>query len=63
MLNRYRMIDIALKVVGVGSVGTRCLLVLFEGRDRQDPLFLHVKEADASVLEAHLEPSELRHTW
>ena len=58
LLNRYRLIDIALKVVGVGSVGTRCLLVLFEGRDRQDPLFLQVKEAEASVLEAHLEPSE-----
>ena len=57
LLNRYRILDIALKVVGVGSVGTRCLLVLFEGRDEQDPLFLQVKEAGASVLEAHLKPS------
>ncbi len=57
LLNRYRMIDVALKVVGVGSVGTRCLLALFEGRDEQDPLFLQVKEAGASVLEAHLKPS------
>ncbi len=57
LLNRYRLIDIALKVVGVGSVGTRCLLVLFEGRDGQDPLFLQIKEAGAAVLEAHLTPS------
>jgi uncharacterized protein (DUF2252 family) len=54
LLSTYRFVDIALKVVGVGSVGTRCLVVLLEGRDRSDPLFLQVKEASASVLEEHL---------
>ena len=58
LLNRYRLVDIALKVVGVGSVGTRCMLALFVGRDDGDPLFLQVKEAEASVLEAHLAPSD-----
>ncbi|HUS42162.1 MAG TPA: DUF2252 domain-containing protein [Ilumatobacteraceae bacterium] len=57
LLERYRLVDIALKVVGVGSVGTRCMLALFVGRDDGDPLFLQVKEAEASVLEAHLAPS------
>jgi len=42
----------ARKVVGVGSVGTRAFIVLLQGRDAQDPLFLQVKEATASVLEA-----------
>ena len=54
LLSTYRFVDIALKVVGVGSVGTRCLIVLFEGRDRNDPLFLQIKEASPSVLEEHL---------
>ena len=46
------MVDVARKVVGVGSVGTRCWIVLLEGSSTdQDPLFLQVKEADASVLE------------
>ena len=57
LLERYHLVDIALKVVGVGSVGTRCMLALFVGRDEGDPLFLQVKEAEASVLEAHLSPS------
>ena len=57
LLERYHLVDIALKVVGVGSVGTRCMLALFVGRDEGDPLFLQVKEAEASVLEAHLAPS------
>jgi len=57
LVERYRMLDVALKVVGVGSVGTRCMLVLFEGRDDKDPFLLQVKEAEASVLEAHLGPS------
>ena len=57
LLERYHLVDIALKVVGVGSVGTRCMLALFVGRDDGDPLFLQVKEAEASVLEAHLAPS------
>jgi uncharacterized protein (DUF2252 family) len=57
LLGRFRLVDIALKVVGVGSVGTRCFVALFEGRDQGDPLVLQVKEATASVLEAHLPPS------
>jgi hypothetical protein len=57
ILDRYRPIDVAIKVVGVGSVGTRCLIVLLEGRDRTDPLFLQVKEASASVLEEFLPKS------
>jgi uncharacterized protein (DUF2252 family) len=50
-------VDVATKVVGVASVGTRCYVVLLEGRDQDDPLFLQVKEAEASVLEAHLPKS------
>ena len=49
--------DVARKVVGVGSVGTRDFVVLLEGRDENDPLFLQVKEAELSVLEAHLPKS------
>jgi uncharacterized protein (DUF2252 family) len=51
-LERYRLVDWALKVVGVGSVGTRCFVVVLEGRDSADPLILQVKEAVPSVLEA-----------
>ena len=47
----------ARKVVGVGSVGTRAFIVLLQGRDAQDPLFLQIKEATASVLEAYLPKS------
>ena len=61
LLERYRPVDLALKVVGVGSVGTRCLVRLLEGRDRQDPLFLQIKEAGASVLEEHLPASRYAH--
>jgi uncharacterized protein (DUF2252 family) len=61
LYERFRPIDVALKVVGVGSVGTRCLIVLFEGRDHDDPLFLQVKEAGPSVLEAHLPASRYHH--
>ena len=50
----------ARKVVGVGSVGTRDYVVLFEGRDENDPLFLQVKEAEVSVLETHLTKSVYR---
>ena len=53
LLDRYRFVDVARKVVGVGSVGTRAYVVLLEGRDEDDPLFLQVKEAGASVLEGH----------
>lgn len=57
LLSQYRFTDLALKVVGVGGVGTRCLIALFVGRDTSDPLFLQAKEATASVLEEHLTPS------
>jgi uncharacterized protein (DUF2252 family) len=55
LLSTYRPLDIALKVVGVGSVGTRCSIVLLEGRDTADPLFLQIKEAGQSVLAKHLD--------
>lgn len=58
LLDRFIAVDIAIKVVGVGSVGTRCLIILFVGRDGQDPLFLQVKEAGDSVLAEFLQPSE-----
>ncbi|MFE2102272.1 MULTISPECIES: DUF2252 domain-containing protein [unclassified Streptomyces] len=54
LLDRYRFVDAARKVVGVGSVGTRCFIVLLAGRDADDPLFLQIKEARSSVLEEHL---------
>ncbi|MQS14951.1 DUF2252 domain-containing protein [Streptomyces kaniharaensis] len=54
LLDRYTFVDAAIKVVGVGSVGTRCFIVLLEGRDARDPLFLQLKEAGRSVLEDHL---------
>jgi uncharacterized protein (DUF2252 family) len=50
LLEQYEFCDMARKVVGVGSVGTRCWIVLMLGRDNGDPLFLQVKEAEASVL-------------
>jgi len=50
LLQQYEYCDMARKVVGVGSVGTRCWIVLMLGRDDADPLFLQVKEAEASVL-------------
>jgi len=50
----FRVMDIARKVVGVGSVGTRCWIVLLAGRDAGDPLFLQVKEAQESVLSRYL---------
>ncbi|MFI6488282.1 DUF2252 domain-containing protein [Streptomyces sp. NPDC050564] len=54
LLDRYRFVDAARKVVGVGSVGTRCFIVLLAGRDAEDPLFLQIKEAGQSILEEHL---------
>jgi uncharacterized protein (DUF2252 family) len=54
LLDKFTIVDMARKVVGVGSVGTRAFMVLLQGRDSADPLFLQVKEATASVLEAHL---------
>jgi uncharacterized protein (DUF2252 family) len=50
LLEQYEYADMARKVVGVGSVGTRCWIILMLGRDESDPLFLQVKEAEASVL-------------
>ena len=60
LLERFEVIDMARKVVGVGSVGTRAFIVLLQGRDQQDPLFLQVKEATTSVLEDHLPKSRYR---
>lgn len=57
LLGQYRVVDIARKVVGVGSVGTRCWVLLLLGRDDTDPLILQAKEADRSVLEAFTERS------
>ena len=54
LLERFEVVDMARKVVGVGSVGTRAFIVLLQGRDAHDPLFLQIKEATASVLEEHL---------
>lgn len=54
LLAQYRFVHMARKVVGVGSVGTRTYVILMLGRDEADPLFLQVKEAQASVLEAYL---------
>ncbi|WP_371659764.1 DUF2252 domain-containing protein [Streptomyces sp. NBC_00280] len=50
LLRQYRVVDMARKVVGVGSVGTRCWIILLLGRDDEDPLLLQAKEADRSVL-------------
>jgi uncharacterized protein (DUF2252 family) len=53
LLESYRLVDFGRKVVGVGSVGTRCWISLMLGRDDADPLFLQIKEAEASVLEPY----------
>jgi uncharacterized protein (DUF2252 family) len=58
LLEQFRLVDFARKVVGVGSVGTRAWIALLLGRDSDDPLFLQLKEAEASVLEEFLPPSE-----
>jgi uncharacterized protein (DUF2252 family) len=58
LLERFRFVDAARKVVGVGSVGTRAWVVLFAGRDGDDPLMLQFKEAQASVLEGFLGKSQ-----
>jgi uncharacterized protein (DUF2252 family) len=60
LLERFEIADMARKVVGVGSVGTRAFIVLLQGRDARDPLFLQIKEATASVLEEHLGRSNYR---
>ena len=61
LLDRFAFADVVRKVVGVGSVGTRCFMVLLLGRDTDDPLFLQVKEAGPSVLEPHLGKSRFIH--
>lgn len=58
LLDQYEFADLARKVVGVGSVGTRCWIVLMIGRDASDPLFLQVKEAEESVLSRFVGASE-----
>src|SRR5207237_3059475 len=60
LLERFEVVDVARKVVGLGSVGTRAFIVLLQGRDQQDPLFLQVKEATSSVLEDHLPKSKFK---
>jgi len=52
LLQQYRIVDVARKVVGVGSVGTRCWIIFLTGKNTDDPLFLQVKEAQPSVLES-----------
>jgi uncharacterized protein (DUF2252 family) len=58
LFDGFRFVEMARKVVGVGSVGTRAWVVLMMGRDGQDPLFLQAKEAEASVLERYVGESE-----
>jgi uncharacterized protein (DUF2252 family) len=53
LLERYQIVDVARKVVGVGSVGTRCWVILMKGLDDGDPLFLQVKQAQPSVLQPY----------
>ncbi|HET7247758.1 MAG TPA: DUF2252 domain-containing protein [Streptosporangiaceae bacterium] len=60
-IEEYRYVHTAYKMVGVGSVGTRCYIMLLLGRDHSDPLFLQVKEAQASVLERFAGVSTYRH--
>ena len=60
LLERFQFVDMARKVVGVGSVGTRAFIVLLQGRDQRDPLFLQVKEATRSVLEGPLRKSRFK---
>lgn len=61
LLSRYRFVDLAHKVVGVGSVGTRCFVSLWIGVDEGDPLFLQVKQARPSLLEPYLGRSKYDH--
>ncbi len=60
-LEEYQYVHAAYKMVGVGSVGTRCYIMLLRGRDQNDPLFLQIKEAQASVLERFLPTSTYPH--
>ena len=60
LLETFRFVDLARKVVGVGSVGTRAWIALLLGADELDPLFLQIKEAQPSVLERYIGKSEYR---
>ncbi len=62
LLEQFRFVDLARKVVGVGSVGTRAWIALFLGADDQDPLFLQIKEAQPSVLEQFVGKSEYKNS-
>lgn len=57
LLSKYHLVDVAHKVVGIGSVGTQCYIVLLTGSGSNDPIFLQFKEAGSSVLERYLGPS------
>src|SRR5262249_10526845 len=61
LLARYRIADVARKVVGVGSVGTRCWVIFLVGNHHEDPLFLQIKEAQASVLAPYTARSAFSH--
>jgi uncharacterized protein (DUF2252 family) len=61
LVERFELVDLARKVVGVGSVGTRTWIALMLGHDGREPLFLQIKEAERSVLEPLLAPSEFAH--
>ena len=61
LLSRFHLVEIAVKVVGVGSVGTRCLIALLHGRDEDDVLFLQIKEAEHSVLAPYAGASTYSH--
>jgi uncharacterized protein (DUF2252 family) len=61
LIDGYRLVDVAHKVVGVGSVGTRSWIALLLGRDDRDPLLLQMKEAQRCVLEEFLAPSDFEH--
>ena len=61
LMDRYQFVDAARKVVGVGSVGTRCFVLLLTGRDEQDPLLLQIKEAGPSVLQGYLPAGRHEH--
>ena len=60
LLKHYRIVDVVRKVVGVGSVGTRCWVLFLQGNHDQDPLFLQIKEAQPSVLEPFVAKSNYK---
>lgn len=61
LVSKYRLVDVARKVVGVGSVGTRCWVLLLQGASESDPLFLQVKEAQPSVLAPYFKTEKFHH--